>query len=73
MKPYNNNLTYTRNSVCIYSYNSRGFSQDKQDVCKLLMGNAGDSYSILCNQENFLLHGNGYEIKTMSKGNSHHF
>ena len=37
MKLYNNNLTYTRNSVCIYSYNSRGFTQDKQDVCKLLM------------------------------------
>ena len=61
--PYKSYLTYTGKSVCIYSYNSRGFGPEKQDICKILMSNSGESFSILCNQENFLLAGNGYKIK----------
>ena len=61
--PNNSNLPRIGKSICIYSYNSRGFAQEKQDVCKILMSNSGSSYSVLCNQENFLLRGNGYKIK----------
>ena len=64
--------TYTRNqegkSLCIYSYNSRGFAQDKQDLCKLLMSTSGNTYPVLCNQENFLLRSNGYKIKQCLSG-----
>ena len=44
-----------KDSICIYSYNSRGFSEDKQDVCKILFVDTEIYYQILCNQENFLL------------------
>ena len=64
--------TYTSNqdgkSLCIYSYNSRGFAQEKQDLCKLLMSTSGNTYPILCNQENFLLRSNGYKIKQCLPG-----
>ena len=52
-----------KDSICIYSYNSRGFSEDKQDVCKILFVDTEKYYPILCNQENFLLKGNNYQIK----------
>ena len=42
---------------------SRGFSEDKQDVCKILFVDTEKYYPILCNQENFLLKGNNYKIK----------
>ena len=46
----------------IFSYNSRGFSMEKQDVCRNLMKSAQmkNSLPVLCNQENFLLKGNAY-------------
>ena len=50
-------------SLCIFSYNSRGFNTDKQDICKTIMMNSATYFPILCNQENFLLHGNRYKIK----------
>ena len=53
----------TGKSLCIYSYNSRGFAQEKQDLCKIMMSTSGNTYPILCNQENFLLRSNGYKIK----------
>ena len=52
-----------KDSICIYSYNPRGFSEDKQDVCKILFVDTEKYYPILCNQENFLLKGNNYKIK----------
>ena len=52
-----------RNAVCIYSYNSRGFSEDKQEVCRTLMIENEKYYPILCNQENFLLKRNSYKVK----------
>ena len=55
--------TYTNKNICLYSYNSRGFSEDKQDICKILMCMTGDNLPILCNQENFLLNNNGYKIR----------
>ena len=48
--------------ICIYSYNSRGFTEDKQDICKILFADTDKYYSILCNQENFLLKGNNYKV-----------
>ena len=54
---------YTNKNICLYSYNSRGFSEDKQDLCKILMCMTGDNLPILCNQENFLLKNNGYKIR----------
>ena len=54
---------YVKNSICIYSYNSRGFSEDKQDVCRMLMIRNENHYPILCNQENFLLKGNSFRVK----------
>ena len=49
--------------ICIFSYNSRGFHEDNQAVCKDLPKIAGNKFSIICNQENFLLNGNKYKIE----------
>ena len=49
--------------VCIYSYNSRGFSDSKQDFIKDLAYTIGRSSTIICNQENFLLQANEYIVK----------
>ena len=49
--------------LCIFWYNSRGFSADKQLFCFKLLMSSGSSTTILCNQENFLLKANGYIIK----------
>lgn len=62
MDTYNNN-SITRNSICIFSYNTRGFSEDKQDVCRSLMIKTESYFPILCNQENFLLRNNKFKIK----------
>ena len=51
-----------KDSICIYSYNSRGFTEDKQDVCKILFVETEKYYPILCNQENFLMKGNNYKV-----------
>ena len=56
--------TYIQNkNVCVFSYNSRGFSIDKQQLCKTLMLNSETYFPILCNQENFLLYGNRFKVK----------
>ena len=68
MDPYINNFKQTGKSICIYSYNSRGFAEEKQDLCKILMSSTGCTYPILCNQENFLLQANGYKIKKCLPG-----
>ena len=52
-----------KDSVCIFSYNSRAFSQEKQDLCKMLMINSEKYFPILCNQENFLLQSNNFKVK----------
>ena len=54
----------TFKSVCFVSYNSRGFCSQKQDFCSYLSSSAfsGDSLSVICNQENFVLKGNSYKI-----------
>ena len=51
-----------KDSICIYSYSSRGFTEDKQDICKILFADTDTYYPILCNQENFLLKGNNYKV-----------
>ena len=50
--------------LCILSYNSKGLAPEKQEFCKLFTSKAiiGDKLPILCNQENFVLHGNSYKI-----------
>ena len=46
------------------SYNSRGFSEQKQDFCKTLLSKSviGNREAFLCNQENFLLRGSSHKI-----------
>ena len=51
-----------KSKLCIYSYNSRGFCQQKKDMCITLANLCKDKYSIICNQENFLLRNNAYKI-----------
>ena len=68
MNPYTHKVNSTGKSICIYSYNSRGFAQEKQEICRLLMSTAGSTYPVLCNQENFVLRGNGYQIKKCLPG-----
>ena len=50
-------------SICFFSYNTRGFGEDKQDVCKILTIKNKNYIPILCNQENFLLHGNRRKVE----------
>lgn len=57
----NNTYTTGKDSICIFSYNSRGFTEEKQDICKLLFTENVKYYPILCNQENFILKGNSYK------------
>ena len=57
------NMYKGKDSVCIFSYNSRGFSQEIQDLCKMLMINSEKYFPILCNQENFLLQSNNFKVK----------
>ena len=47
----------------IYVDYSRGFGDDKQDMCRLLMLENEHFVPILCNQENFLLLNTGYRVK----------
>ena len=53
---------------CIYSYNSRGFTADKQEVCQKLLHADKMVIPILCNQEKFLLKVNGYIIEQALHG-----
>ena len=55
-------LKYSKDYVYIFSYNSRGFTDEKQAVCRDLMLNADNYFPILCNQEDFLLHINRYKV-----------
>ena len=52
-----------KNSLCVFSYNSRDFSDKKKDLCKILMIHSENYVPILCNQENYLVQGNGYRIE----------
>ena len=50
--------------MCVFSYNSRGFSEQTQEFCKYLLNSVGSKkLAILCNQENFILKGNCYKIQ----------
>ena len=40
------NMYKGKDSVCIFSYNSRGFSQEQQDLCKMLMINSEKYFPI---------------------------
>ena len=75
MDPYTNNkmLTYINSTtlnkhICVYSYNSRGYSLDKQQFCRNLLNGNNDEISILCNQENFVLKSNEYLIQKSLPG-----
>ena len=56
--------------MCLISYNSRGFSQHKQEFCNFLLSPYvnGNKLPILCNQENFMLKANCYKIKKAFPG-----
>ena len=56
-------IQLNKKSFCIFSYNSRGFGEDKKDLRRTLMMDSGNYLPILCNQENFLLHGNRYKVQ----------
>ena len=45
----------TKQKFCIYSYNSRGSSQDKLNYIENLISLSGDKIPIFCIQEHFLL------------------
>ena len=57
-------------SLCVFSYNSRGYGKSKQDFCNYLVSQnvAGNKIPILCNQENFILRGNSYKISRSIPG-----
>ena len=55
--------TYFKSIINIYSYTSRGFNADKQEICRNLLNTNNDQLPILCNQENVLLKSNGYIIE----------
>ena len=52
-----------KSKLCIFSYNSTGFGICKQNMIQTLMTIAGNKIPIICNQENFVLNGNGYFFK----------
>ena len=52
-----------KETLCIFSFNSRGFAEDKQNICKTLCIESTEYHTILCNQENFLLKDNCYKVK----------
>lgn len=55
--------SYIAKDICFYSFNSRGFDEDKQDICRLLTLKNDSNIPILCNQENFLLRNNSYKVR----------
>ena len=57
-------------SLCVLSFNSRGFCQIKQDFCRELLSVqvVGSSLPLLCNQENFILRSNSYKIRNALPG-----
>ena len=57
-----NNVNMAGDSICIFSYNSRGFGDCKKDFVKSLVDMAG-CHAIICNQENFILKNNAYVVK----------
>ena len=56
--------------LCVFSYNSRGYGQSKQEFCNYLVNEnvIGNKIPILCNQENFVLKGNSYKISRSIPG-----
>ena len=56
--------------MCLISYNTRGFSKHKGDVCNFLLSPEfnGDKLTILCNQEHFVLKANSYRIRKALPG-----
>ena len=52
------------------SYNTRGFSKNKEDVCNYLLKThfSHNKLTLLCNQEHFLLKANCYKIKKALPG-----
>ena len=58
-----NNSNPERKDFCIFSYNSRGFHDGNQSICKNLLTIAGNKIPIICNQENFLLKANKFKIE----------
>ena len=58
----------SKDVVCLFSYNSRGFTEDKQEICRLLFADNNRYFPILCGQETFLLKGNSYKISQCLPG-----
>ena len=61
---------HLKNKICLISYNTRGFSKNKEDVCNYLLKShfGGKKLTLLCNQEHFLLKSNSYKIKKALPG-----
>ena len=58
----------SQSSLCLWSYNSRGFCTSKQEFCNFLVSACGSSIPIICNQENFLLKSNSWKINNTLPG-----
>ena len=58
-----NNFNPERKDFCIFSYNSWGFHDGNQSICKDLLKIAGNKIPIICNQENFLSKANKFKIE----------
>ena len=60
----------TRKQLCIYSYNSRGSSQDKLSFIQSLINLSGSKIPIFCIQEHFLLRGSLRKLSSSFKESS---
>ena len=59
----------SKDNLCMFSYNTRGFGVEKQMHCKYLLENtASDQIPILCNQEHFLMKANCRNITNALPG-----
>ncbi len=63
IKTNNENNSNKNKKTRIYSYNSRGFDITKKNICKGLGDMDKSLIPIICNQENFVLKGNGHLIR----------
>ena len=61
---------HNSNKICLISFNSRGFSEHKAELCNFLSSPFvnGNKIPILCNQEHFLLKANSYKIRKALPG-----
>ena len=60
----------TNQTICLYSYNSRGSSSDKLDFVNDILEIPSNHFSIVCLQEHFLLRNNLYKLSKQFRNHS---